>query len=100
MKLTMLRGTARDLADHLKFLTISGQLSNKIQFPCKKDVLKGETDFDLHCVNFVKERIKKGFDFSRVRSIVVSIKRSAMLTSVKTEITVDDKVFSTSVGSL
>lgn len=99
MKLSIFKGLAYDLADHLQFKCITGQLNDKIEFPFKKDILKGTTEFEKYCINFIKERIKKDFDFSRIKNINISIKRSAMLISTKVDITVDDKTFSNCTGS-
>ncbi len=100
MKLSIFKGLAYDLSDHLSFMIVSGELSKMVDFPINKNVLDKKDKFDEYCVKFFKDRIPKNFDFSRIKKIIIRIKRSAMLYSVKVEITVDDKVFSSSNSSL
>lgn len=94
MKLTLFKGLAYDLADHISFLLFSGQPIIKVAFPVDKDVLKGRSRFDQHCVNFVRDRAPANFDFSRIKKIHIRINRSGLSSSTHVEIQVDDKTFS------
>lgn len=99
MKLSVFKGIAHDLADSLHSDVFSGYWKD-IVYPVDTDALEEKDTFDKSCVAFVKERVKASFDFSRVKKILIKMKRSAMFISCKVTIVVDDKEFSHSFGSV
>lgn len=90
MKLTILKGIAHDLINHL---------DHQIWFGYFKD-LKPKIDIDLleqkdglskMGVVFFKERVPKSFDFSRINKINLKINKSSTSLKITLKIKVDDK---------
>lgn len=64
------------------------------------DVLEEKNSFDKGCVMFFRESLPDSFDFSRIKSIILSVKGVDTRLNVKVEVIVDDKNFSYSQKSM
>ena len=99
MKLTIFKGIAHDLADHLSLQAFSGYWKD-LEYPVDTNALEEKNTFDKSCAAFVKERVPKSFDWNRIKNLKVSLRRSAMFITVKVTIKVDDQEFSNNKISL
>jgi len=91
MKLTIFKGICHDLSDHLNFLIFSGQLT---EFPLSSNILEAKDKFDELCLDFVRERVPKTFNFNRIKKVFISISVGGYGNRVITTIDIDDKIFS------
>ena len=92
MKLTTFKGIAHDLAKHLDNLCFGGYWSD-LNFPVSTNAVEEKDTLDKSCVAFVKERISKDFDFSRIKEINVGMVKIETSVDVIVKIKVDDKEF-------
>ena len=95
MKTTRMKGIAHDLANHLGFEIGFNRFKGIGRV--KTDVLKlrKDNEFDKHCVDFVKERLPKNFDFNRLKHVFVEVELSSDLNKTVRNVAVviewDDK---------
>jgi len=92
MKLTVFKGIAHDLSDHLHNQAFCGYWKD-LEYPVNTNSLEEKDTFDKSCTAFVKERIPGSFDWNRIKKIIITMQRSAMIIGVQVKIKVDDKEF-------
>lgn len=99
MKLSMFNGLAHDLAAHLDEQFWYGYYKDYDR-DFVSNVLDEKNSFDKGCVQFFLQRLPESFDFSRIKSLLVTVHGMGSKLNIKVEVVVDDKNFSYSHKSM